>query len=874
MRLRSLEVYGVPASLLDVWESTLGDTLLPIQEQAVKQYGVLQGQSLVVQAPTSAGKTFIGEMAATRAALAGRKVLYLVPTRALAEDKFEHFHRQYAPLGLRVAVSTRDRRGDDRRLVTGDFDLAVAVPEKVRALWTRAAGVSPFLGLAVVDELQTLGDPSRGPCLEMLLAELRQLPDLQIIGLSACLGSSPQLAEYLGAGWLESTQRPLELRQGVLLGESFVYRRPDGSLGEEQFTGLGSGSAEDLAEALAQAAAWLASQGEPTLCFVRDRGAALRLAEELAERLGPCGLPREPLWDHLAPTAVRGRLARLMACGVACHSADLQFEDRQVVERAFRAGQVRVLVATPTLALGVNLPVRNVLLDPFGWQSASPGGRSVIAPLSRAEYENRIGRAGRLGCSDFGRGILLADSELARSALLERYLQTPATAPRPALAGLPPLDLALHLCASASVLRQSDLQRAYRQTLTAFCAPTPDLPGEVAQAAQQCLEHGLLRRVEGSGRLVTTGLGKVAAASGVAFETFALWCSLVRELRCPPSDLEATLLACLSAEALEAPSPPGRGGDGEAVTAFQQEAQECQQDGPWLEELLHSPRHDRRRREQAARQALALRLWAAGQATWELEETLRLPAARLESLGETAGWLVETLAELGAELGWSTGEVTRLRTLAECLASGLPREALTLGRLQWVGLGRDHLLSLTREGLDSPAALREVGADRLRELLPPPAVEALLAYLHPRSQPPIKPPPTTPKAPSPASTPTPSPSPEMALEPLLRLDLDRPDRVLLGGCVVPLRPAEFRLLAALAERPGKCIAYDVLYERMWTGDRFVEPGQLYSHRSRLKAKMREAAPEAVTEQLLVTVPRHGLMLDLPPEQVVLTGGEG
>ena len=138
MRIASLEAYNAPPQLVRVWEEAYGQELLPVQEAAVARHGVLAGRNLIVQAPTSAGKTFVGEMAATRAALAGRKVLYLVPTKALAEDKFAHFTALYSSLGLRLIVTTRDRRQDDRRFTSGDFDIALAIPEKVRALWARS----------------------------------------------------------------------------------------------------------------------------------------------------------------------------------------------------------------------------------------------------------------------------------------------------------------------------------------------------------------------------------------------------------------------------------------------------------------------------------------------------------------------------------------------------------------------------------------------------------------------------------------------------------------------------------------------------------------------------------------------------------------
>jgi len=101
----------------------------------------------------------------------------------------------------------------------------------------------------------------------------------------------------------------------------------------------------------------------------------------------------------------------------------------------------------------------------------------------------------------------------------------------------------------------------------------------------------------------------------------------------------------------------------------------------------------------------------------------------------------------------------------------------------------------------------------------------------------------------------------------LVLTNDRPDQAMFYGKSVTLRPAEFRLLRALAESPGKCVRYDALYDRMWEGDRFVEPGQIYSHRSRLCGKLAEALPERDAKQIVVTVPRHGLMLNLRRDEV-------
>lgn len=863
MRIASLEAFGVPSQLLAVWENALSTELLPIQERAVVQYKVLAGANLLVQAPTSAGKTFIGEMAATRAALASRKVLYLVPTKALAEDKYAHFRRLYSSLGLRMIACTRDRRGDEERFTTGDFDIAIAIPEKVRALWAHG-GVSQFLGLAVVDELQTLSEPERGPCLELLLAQLRALPNLQIIGLSACLGASPKLAEYLRAGWLESTERPVELRKGILVGDTFRYRDGHGNWTSEYFAGGGLQEGDSFDDAAARLALHFASAGEQTIIFVRDRVGAMRLAAAVAEGLGAGEESTASGFDSLERTTVREQLQRLIGYGAGFHSSDLQFEDRRAVEAGFATGQLRVLCATPTLALGVNLPAQNVIIDPSGWHSEAAGGRAALSPISRSQYENRAGRAGRLGYGGFGRAILLADCELAASALTARYLDGDFSATEPALATLPPLQTVLQLAAGAAGGNVT-LDQAYAQTYTAYLNGLAGLAPPLQEAARRCQERSLVAETP-NGHLAPTALGRIAAASGVTFDTFNWLNAWATRASMPPTNLEAALVSTLAGESQGCSTWGLGGGVVEWAQALREQAGELGEAGGLLGALLASGERGRQVRDRAARQTLALLRWMSPEVTYEVEAAVRLPAARLLALGETVGWLVDTLADIGAELGWPLADCRRLRSHAECLALGVSPEGRSLGRLKVFGLGRDHIQALVQAGVQTPREAIQAGRERLAQIIPSESVEELWETLArgTKGQPVQRAGGTALPDRSVGRTTTATPAISAAA---LVLCGDRPDRALFYGRRVALRPAEFRLLCALAENVGKCVRYDTLYQRMWEGDRFVEPGQIYSHRSRLCGKLARALPERDTKEIVVTVPRHGLMLNLPREEV-------
>lgn len=868
MLIRSLEAFGVPSQLLQVWEADLGPELLPIQQEAVTRFGVLAGANLIVQAPTSAGKTFIGEMAATRAALAGQRVLYLAPTRALAEEKFAHFDRAYSSLGLRVVVSTRDRRCDDERLLRGDYDLGVVVPEKLRALWVRSGAGLAGLGLVVVDELQMLADAQRGPCLEVLLAELRQMPGLQIIGLSACLGTSRRLAEYLHAGWLESNWRPVELRRGVLGGETFEYlEHNSGRRATEEFAGAGVCPGDSYADAATRLAAFLAQRGESTLVFARDRGTVVALAWRLARTLAPDREADGEAAEDTEQAVVQRHLDRLLPCGVAFHSADLLFDERQRVEAAFREGQIQVVCATPTLALGVNLPAQNVIIDPWSWQCEERGGPAMLRPISAGEYENRAGRAGRLGHGEFGRAILLADSPLAQVRLWQRYVEGRPDLAEPALSQMEATEAAVTLAATADGRHGRDMQSAYTRTFTAYCAGDAVLPARLAQGASECERLGLLRAEAGGRRLVRTALGRVVAAAGLSYQTFAWLQEWVRAGTL--TNLEATYVVLLSGEAMAEWAPPFHLSQSVDYAAqLRALAGQLGEGTDVLAQMLATGARSRELRQQAARQALVLHRWVGEEPTAVLEKELRTTVARLAALGETTGWLVETLAAIGAEQGWPAADADRLRQHAERLALGLPAAGVAWGRLRLPGLTRDHIRRLVAEGVQSPREAAQAPAAWLVGIVGPVVAERLYRAA---GAPERAPTPVGRSAPAPVdkrdrrSVPT----PVAATTPTLVLDEGRPDEAVFCGQRVDLRPAEYRLLRALAEVPGKCVRYDTLYSRIWNGDRFVEPGQIYSHRSRLCAKLAKAAPDRDVRRILVTVPRHGLRLDLSPEEVLV-----
>ena len=135
MRMDQLTTFKIPKEIVDIWKRTMGEELLPVQELAVSK-GLFDGKSLCVVAPSSSGKTFVAEMASIKNALSGNRVLYLLPLKALAEEKCLDFREKYLrDLDVYIAISTRDHQEDDERIENGEFDIAILVYEKFSQIY-------------------------------------------------------------------------------------------------------------------------------------------------------------------------------------------------------------------------------------------------------------------------------------------------------------------------------------------------------------------------------------------------------------------------------------------------------------------------------------------------------------------------------------------------------------------------------------------------------------------------------------------------------------------------------------------------------------------------------------------------------------------
>ncbi len=194
--------------------------LRPCQSKAIKA-GLFQNKNLLVCTPTASGKTLIAELALTNNIKKG-KAIYIVPLKALANEKFKDFKRKYDHL-FNIALSIGNL--DSANLYLENYDLIICTAEKLDSLIRHH---SPWLNnvkTVIVDEIHLMNDIGRGPTLEILITILKKiLLNVQIIALSATIGNPKELAKWLDANLITDNWRPVKLEKGVYLQGKIEFK--------------------------------------------------------------------------------------------------------------------------------------------------------------------------------------------------------------------------------------------------------------------------------------------------------------------------------------------------------------------------------------------------------------------------------------------------------------------------------------------------------------------------------------------------------------------------------------------------------------------------------------------------------------------------
>jgi replicative superfamily II helicase len=544
--LTGLADHDIDPKVIDGWRSAGIARLNRLQTEAIDMKGVTGGASLVVRAPTSSGKSLIGEVAVLRCAARRERAAILLPTKALVSEQYRAYSKRCEVVRYRVRRATGSIDDDIADIAAGGFEIALLTYEKFAGLVLRTPTLIDGLATVVVDEAHNLADRKRGAALELLLTRLRTSKREhrpQIVGLSAVLGADHGIDTWLGAGCLESDERPVPLTLGVVSPDGpFRYLDEENApQGTEEYLG----SADD-ADAMMLRLLKAREPDEKVAVFRGTRPLAYACAETLAAALGLPG-DRESVGRLEHETDDRRRIVdRLRGCldrGIAFHTSDLLEGERTIVEDAVRRPDgVSVLVSTTTLAQGVNLPVDTVVIRELEHREA---GRRT--PYSVAEFLNIAGRAGRAGRGrGRGRALIVAENRDDAERKWTQYVKGTPEKLTSSLADDRDLrDVVLAVCA---FLHDDDRPRISAAAAADFLARSwaahqarwssgeePFTHQRIEFALDGLVDLDMLRRAGRDVRL--TALGRVAAFDHLRVDSVRILADVFAQM--PPSAYNA-----------------------------------------------------------------------------------------------------------------------------------------------------------------------------------------------------------------------------------------------------------------------------------------------------------------------------------------------
>lgn len=678
------------------------ERLWPPQLDAVRA-GLLEDQSLTVSAPTSSGKTLIAELMITKHLLErGGKALYLVPLKALASQKLEEL-KKWEGLGLHVTSSTGDFDKHDRWLA--DYDIVVLTYEKCDSILRRRA-TEPWLSevaVVVADEVHLVGDRSRGPTLEVVLTRLKKINQkTRFLSLSATISNAKDVASWLSSKLIVSDWRPVPLRQGVYYDGTILFS--DGQrLNVEKKSG----------DPVVDLALDSIRGGGQVLIFASTRRQAESVAKKFLGKLNLAADEKSQLAKLAEDISSQGdlgptheELAALVKWGVGFHHAGLTYEARSLIEKAFLNRKIKVLASTTTLAAGLNLPARRVIV--YDVTRYEPGlGRTRIPAL---EFHQMAGRAGRPGLDPYGEALLIAKNPDDIDELFESYIHShPEPAEPQLLDELAMLPHVLSNVASGYAVDEQGLIDFFSQTFSGSLSSKQVVAREIKRSLRFLIENGFL--VDDGGYMLPTAFGK--KTSEVYFHPYtAILVKKALNFR-PKLERHSLHLVCLSVE-IPKPKLTMRERDDLSYEIDQEEDFLPVPLEEYVETTMDFSRDPYEDYLGAWKAAKVLEEWCNEVSEAKIEEELGVQPGDLYQLYTTAAWVSRGISSLLQALRAKRELVEAYAQLSLRLESGVKAELLPLVSLK--GIGRVRARQLYNSGIRTLRDVVQAPIEKLTQL--------------------------------------------------------------------------------------------------------------------------------------------------------------
>ena len=904
MKIKNLKNYGIPPRVLDIWEENCSPFLLPVQEEAVRNYGILDcdegntrlprrfaprndkkgaprndSNNLLVIAPPSQGKSFLGEMVTIAHLTHQKKCIYLSPFRFYAEEKYSYFKNLYSACGLGTIISTRNRQEDDCRIIQGDYELAVMDYEKFNYFLLMYPKFLTDVSLVIIDEMQIIDDPKWGPLLEEIIDCLlkKDLVNLRIIALSALVENQDALLKWFPAHPLTSYPQPVEIRKGVVREGVFKYTtsNEEAACRREIFFKPEAVRDNCFEDYLLETVKYFIKKDEPTLIFFATPAETRKWAGWLASRLeSPAASSAIKELHQMEDTLSRKELLEVLEKGVAYHNPELFWEEKNLVETHLKKGEIKIVCASTKYSMGINLPFKNIII-PSSKIHNHDGNylNNYRTSLGFTDIEN-MGR--RAGNENFGRIIFLAYSLLAETIHKNTYSNFTGNTRHKHKTAIKQLvkeekellTFILRLSVKHK-LKPNEIKKYLKEGATHlsgywhFSFDKENIEKKIDRYLNILKGKKLIREIKG-GILSPTANGILITALKIKVETYLFFKNWMKYSRKGEiSELEIILLLAFSADGRALPIPfsqlykdddrkedYNRGCRGNCwnkllrlVIKHGDEDKKLYQDKIMLKKIKEDsiPLED----YLAFKKTCLLYNWIKGDKDNEtIEQENGLYGRVVQILGEGFSWLADNLVEIAKNEGWRKDreeDLNKIKILSRKLIDGVEEDGLNLSQLHILGLRQCYIGKLLKEGYKDENYLKELSEEQLSKVLP----KGLVNRVQKRFAPVLsssftkndKPKTRNPKPETcnlsletRSSYPVSSCSPPKTenciaqlapcslLQPILEIDQHRPDRIIFEGKEVKVTTIGFSLLYLLAQHNGKVVGYEEILKDLWKGE--------------------------------------------------------
>lgn len=909
MKIKDLKNYGIPSYFINIWLKKPSPYLLPLQEDAVKNYGILNcgegkegrilyaptegmdsrfrgndkrgstrlphryaprnnkkgarpdNNNLLIIAPTSSGKSFIGEMATISRVTHHKKTIYLLPLKSPAEEKYRHFKNLYNSYGSETVISTRNHREEDYRIIRGNYKIAVMAYEKFYYFLLKYPKLLDDVSLVIIDEMHAINNPKWGPLLEDIIEQLhkKDLRNLRIIALSAFIENQKALLKWfpIQTQTLLSYQYPVKLRKGIVRDGTFKYitsyKKNSCICRKEKFFKPKSVRDNCFEDYLLETVRYLVNQGESTLIFFPTCAETRQWTERLATHLeSPAASSTLKDLAKMEETLSRDELLKSLEKGIAFYNQDLSWEERNLLETYLKKGEIKIICATTILAMDLNLPFKNVIipLDKMHNDNDEDYIHNYRTSITFADIENMGGRAGILNIGKqenttqkrqkFGRVIFLAPSRLSETTSKNLYFEflknnnpnnnnnnTPTKhllkEEKNLLTYLLRLLLKYNLKPKKlkKYLKKRNIPSAYWR----FIFPKENIDEEINNCLD-ILKENRLTEEDSNGNLSLTSNGILIAAKRIKVETYLFlktWINYSKKGEI--SNLEILYLLSQTPDGKEMPTPFYH----TFINDYKKEKYNCEQEEIHAEKILHlifqQNEEDKKlyqtkillkkcngdevfslEENLSFKKTLLLYDWIKGiKNVKTIEQEYTLYRGAIYRLGEGFSWLADSLAAIAENTGWKKKrkeDLNQIKLLSNRLIEGVREEGLNLANLYIPGLSRTYIKVLLRESYNDWECLQRLSQEDLSKILPDMLVKRIK-----NDFPPIL-------------SSSPSQNSELVtenrqLKTVLEIDSLRPDRIIFEGKEVKVTTIGFSLICLLAQHRGQVMSYEDIIKKLW-----------------------------------------------------------